>query len=616
MSKKKRIFLLTSYFLLILFIIGINSIAVVEWLNRSLFVDYSIDPERIKASFSKGVSLIFLITILIYSIVGTFIVSILITNLLLGAFVIANGIKVKERNEYITFSELQAITAPKELLSFIEVSLGFAILLFLFLLLFLAGLQYIIVKISKKMNFHFNKKLRIGLFIVVIIPLASIFLEPNFYNKHALKYEESNRHNFNPVKRAQLDGFLPSFMHTVKPNYMDKPEQYSKSSAEKISERYIQLAHEINKNRNKSLNDSQTILYLSESLIDPLRLPSLLLNETPIPFITETTGRNIGGTMYSQYIGGGTANIEWSVLTSFSLEVFEEPMAITPYSEFYVQSENHNTVLSLYDKKKVAIHPYTADLYKRRSVYNAMGFDEFLYLNNGIWHIDKLGTHHRISDESLNKDILRVANNNDVGLIHVLTMQNHSPYNGEIPEMSYKPEINTNVFPEENQEGLFNYLQGIKASDAAVKGLITELEESDREVNVLLYGDHFPSLFRGIEDRFTEEEIHETPWFIYMNHGRSENEIQLNGLSPVFLITVLLREGNYYVTPFQGLMDELLTQGVKRIGNDFIVTKDGKINDSQLSEELLEMINDYRIIVFDALFGSNWLSDDFYTVLK
>ena len=95
------------------------------------------------------------------------------------------------------------------------------------------------------------------------------------------------------------------------------------------------------------MNDSQTILYLSESLIDPQRLPNLLLNETPIPFITDTTERNVGGTMYSQYIGGGTANIEWSILTSFSLEVFRDPMAITPYSDFYLQSKNHNTVLSL-----------------------------------------------------------------------------------------------------------------------------------------------------------------------------------------------------------------------------------------------------------------------------
>ena len=392
LSKIKKNLLLTSYFLLLFFIIGVNSIAVIEWLNRSLFVDFSIDPERVKDSFYNGASLIFLITILMYSITGTFIVSILITDLLLGAFVITNGIKVGERNEYITFSELQALTSPKELLSFIDVSLGFVVLLLVLLIMFLVGLQYIIVKISRKINFHFNKKLRIGLFIVALISLTIIFMEPNIYNKHVLKFEESNSHNFNPVTRARVDGFLPSFMHTVKPEYMERPEHYSKSNVKDISEKYTQLAQKINENRDKTLNDSQTILYLSESLIDPQRLPNLLLNETPLPFITDTTERNVGGTMYSQYIGGGTANIEWSILTSFSLEVFREPMAITPYSDFYLQSKHHHTILSLYDndKEKNCTHPYSAHLYKRQSIYRAIGFDEFLYLNNGIKHTDKL----------------------------------------------------------------------------------------------------------------------------------------------------------------------------------------------------------------------------------
>ena len=134
----------------------------------------------------------------------------------------------------------------------------------------------------------------------------------------------------------------------------------------------------------------------------------------------------------------------------------------------------------------------------------------------------------------MNKDILRVASNENVGLIHALTMQNHSPYSGEIPGMAYKPEINPNVFPEKNQEGLFNYLQGLKATDDAVRELITELDETEKDVNFLLYGDHFPSLFRGLENRFTEDEIHETPWFIYMNHGRSERRNSTRGFIACF----------------------------------------------------------------------------------
>jgi len=45
-----------------------------------------------------------------------------------------------------------------------------------------------------------------------------------------------------------------------------------------------------------------------------------------------------------------------------------------------------------------------------------------------------------------------------------------------------------------------------------------------------------------------------------------------------------------------------IESGVKRIGNDFVVTKDGKLNDNELSEDLFELINDYRTIQFDAFY--------------
>lgn len=579
-----------------------------------MFEDFTIDIDNVNASFYNGLSIIFLITIFVYSIVGTFIVSLLITNLLVSALIFANNVKVAERNEFITFSEFQTITSPKELLSFIDVSIGFAALIVFAIAIVLFGLHYMSIKVSYRMNFKLDKRIRIGLFAISFILLLAIFLKPNVYNEYVLKFEESNTHNFNPLKRARTDGFLPSLLHTVKPTYMESPENYTKSNVQDIHDKYTNMSKDINADRTKLLSESQTILYLSETLMDPKLIPDLLLNETSIPYITDIRRNNIGGTMYSQYIGGGTANIEWSVLTSFSLEAFTQPMAITPYSDFYAGSRNHNTVLKYYTNNKVAIHPYTAHLYKRRTIYDTMGFDDFLYLNNGIEHTEKLGTHHRVSDAALNKDILRVANEDDTGLIHVLSMQNHSPYNGEIPDMEYKPEINSDVYPEEYEEELINYLQGTRASDQAIRTLINEFDESGREFNLLFYGDHYPSLFRGLEDQFSEKEIHETPWFLYMDSERSELGINYEGVSPIFFVPILLKEGNYYVTPFYALMDELLSYGVRRVGSEFIVTEDGMINDNELPVELLELIKDYRMIQYDALFGKNLLSDSFYNV--
>jgi len=602
--------------IIILVVAMLNAVVVVDWLNKSLFEDYILDTEKAHHSFYNGVSLIFLLTMLIYSVVGTFVVSIIVTDILFGLLVIANHIKAIERNEFITFSELQTITSPRELLSFVEVSVTSATLIFIVTIIGILLLQWVAVKVAKKTNLLLHKKLRVVLLVISLTLLTVIYFKPNVYNEYVLQYKVSDMHNHDPLKRAQRDGFVPSFLHTVKPEYMDEPSQYAQSDINDIFDKYTSLSEEINEERNRTLDDDQTILYLSESLIDPELVPDLMQNETPTPFITDIRNNNIGGTMYSQYIGGGTANIEWSLLTSFSLEVFYDPMSVTPYSDFYGDSNNHHTILSMFDSEKIALHPYTAHLYKRKSTYNAIGFDDFLYLDHGIQYTDRLGTHYRVSDESLNKDIFRFLGEEDIGLIQVLTMQNHAPFSREIPDMTYEPKFNTDIFSGKKEKELFNYLQGLKASDEAAEELITPIEESDEDVNILFYGDHFPNIFRGKEEHYTENELHETPWFLYMNHGRSENGVQMEGLSPIFFTTVLLREGNYEVTPFQALMDDLLSKDIKRIGDDFVVTKDGKVDDDDLSADRLELVEDYRLIVYDSLFGKGMLDDDFFLIAK
>src|SRR5699024_11757310 len=106
----------------------LNYIAIVEWLNKILFVDYVIEPNDESGYYFGEVLLVFLIALLMYAIIGTFIVSILATNIMFGTLVIANHIKVQERNEFITFSELKTIASPKELLSFVDVDFSLAVL--------------------------------------------------------------------------------------------------------------------------------------------------------------------------------------------------------------------------------------------------------------------------------------------------------------------------------------------------------------------------------------------------------------------------------------------------------------------------------------------------------
>lgn len=612
MNVNKKITLLFIYFLLVAIILIINSNIIVDLFNKSLVDEYIKEGEPVKPSYNKGSSVIFLISLFIYSLVGGFIVSLIISNTFWLIFIFANKIKVEERNEFITFKELYTITSPKDLIALVDLPWYKPLTILLILFIFLLVIHKITKKAACIFNFNVPIKVRLIILIISLVPLILIYVAPNTYNKYILKFEEEQGHNFYPVGRAQKAGFIPSFINTMNPIYMDKPAEYNKKNIMKIKQKYEKLSNVINSNRKKPLNNTLTIYYASETLIDPMTFPDLIINDTPIPYISRILEEHISGTIFSQYIGGGTANIEWTVLTSFSLEVFNDPISITPFSDFYSYSKNHQTVLTFFDKEKIAIHPYTAHLYKRKTIYPLIGFDDFLYLDNGIQHVEKLGTHTRISDAALNKDLLREAQQDNVGFIHVLSMQNHAPYTGEIPEMEYIPEVNTSIYPEESKQELINYLQGLKATDIAIEELINELEQFNDEVNLIIYGDHSPSLFRGLEDTFSAELLHHTPWFIYMNNQRNVNGTKYEQVSPIFLTTILLKEGNYFVSPFQSLMDELLDSGVKRIGKNYIYTENGKVSDNDVDKELLELIQDYRMIMYDALFGSNWLSQEFY----
>lgn len=201
---KRTIIIYVLLYAVLFSILLINSFAIVEWLNKSLFVDFEISPEVSSSYYFGEILLVFLIALLMYAIIGTFIVSILATNILFGTLVIANQIKVKERNEFITFSELKTVASPQELLSFVDVSLSIAIIAVVSMLVILILIQLSVFKINEKLNITFNKRVRIAFAIIPLMILSFIYLDPNTYNEYVLKYEEADIHNWNPVNRAKL----------------------------------------------------------------------------------------------------------------------------------------------------------------------------------------------------------------------------------------------------------------------------------------------------------------------------------------------------------------------------------------------------------------------------
>src|SRR5699024_8722562 len=155
---KKRIILHILLYAMLFSILLLNSITIVEWLNRSLFVVYTIGPTEESHYYYYGeILLVFLVALFMYAVIATFIVSFLATHILFITLVIAYYITYDKRNKFITFSELKTIASPEELLSFINVGLGTAILIVISMLVVLVLLQLTVYKVSKKINIKFNK---------------------------------------------------------------------------------------------------------------------------------------------------------------------------------------------------------------------------------------------------------------------------------------------------------------------------------------------------------------------------------------------------------------------------------------------------------------------------
>src|SRR5699024_8753384 len=109
------------------------------------------------------------------------------------------------------FSELQTITSPRELLSFVEVSVTSATLIFIIAIIGILLLQWGAVKVAKKTNLLLHKKLRIVLLVISLTLLTVIYFKPNVYNEYVLQYKVSDMHNHDPLSGHKEMGLYQVF---------------------------------------------------------------------------------------------------------------------------------------------------------------------------------------------------------------------------------------------------------------------------------------------------------------------------------------------------------------------------------------------------------------------
>ena len=401
--------------------------------------------------------------------------------------------------------------------------------------------------------------------VALLIVLAARFsYKPNFRHKNivfpvcgvsivlvfmlslsAVDYSDVDMDFFDQYHANNTHGTLYSFYINVRKMILHKPDGYNEEEAKSL------LAANKNEETAETQDNPNIIVIMNESFADLKTVGDFETNEDYMPFVNNMSKNTIKGQLLVSPFGGYTCNTEFEFLTGLSMGLL--PNGSTPYLQY--ASKPYDFALPSYLSEKgyktVALHPYLGRCWNRQKIYDLMGFDEFISIDN----FDKLipedeweYIRYYISDRTSYKGIIKSLeekDNDEKLFLFNTTMQNHGGYTYDGAEF---PTITISDMQGRYKE-TEQYLSLIRESDEAFKELINYLKRYDERTVVLMFGDHQPA----VEQEFFEElygkplsklsleelqQRYKIPFVIWANYDiESKSNVQT---SPNFLSNLIL----------------------------------------------------------------------------
>lgn len=341
-------------------------------------------------------------------------------------------------------------------------------------------------------------------------------------------------YTWRPLESYYRQGFIPSFVSSAQTIQPRKPDGYTAELAQDLIDEYAaeydagegSSAERTAASQQFSEEKPAVVVIMNETFSDLSVYQNLHAGyEGPTYFksIDDAVQR---GDLYVSAYGGGTCNTEFEFLTGNSMAYLGQ--GVYPYTIYNLtHAENLAQQFSNLGYKTTAMHPNHATNWNRENVYNDFGFDQFLAIED-FQDADTL--RGMVTDAATYDKIIEMLQTDDSPqFIFDVTMQNHSGYDtGLLPsniqtnyliDGTYDPEVN-------------EYLALIEQSDQALEEFIGKLQNLDRPVVVVFFGDHqpfFPSDFNDAwyqnEDEATHSErLYHTSYVIWANYDVAGRE--------------------------------------------------------------------------------------------
>lgn len=549
-----------------------------------------------------------------------------IVVLILGImFSYANFQKMTARTEPVFPNEVAMITNFDDLSKMINFGQALLILAGIGIVLALAIFAHIWFKKHFRIKHPFrpNRRFKYRYFwkfnfiyrVIIAIPMVILLVMfKNIGDDHSTfaQFIAANKYyniRFNQTQNYRANSWLFGFLYNISSEKMAKPAGYSEAAVKKIAEKYNQQATESNALNSSQIPEANINVILSESLADVDQKDiqnEFSFTQEPMPFMNSVKKSGYFGHMTSPEYGGGTANIEFEVMTSFSRSFINS----YPYQDILPNFNSFPSFATYLDNdgySSEALHSFSKNLYKRDIVYPKIGIETFLDQTK-LKDLKKSNFTYYTSDQSLFDNLTSIWNSDQKQFYLTVTMQNHMPYNVDrISPYLYVTKNPDYELSKEDMASMSHYANALRDTDNAFKKLNEEVQKQTEPTIVLIFGDHRPGeIFAKSSDDITLQE-HETPYFILTNIPLLNKKLPT--VSPNQLIPVLMNEMNLPQSGWYNLVTELQ----KKIP---ILTKLGSSTKTSYSEDIVlssnkeitsqQIYKDYAMINYDMYFGKQY----------
>ncbi len=413
--------------------------------------------------------------------------------------------------------------------------------------------------------------------------------------------------------KTQANGFVLNFTASLRYSIVTEPDGYSLEAVQAIID-----AVPASQEQTAQTQPVHIIAIMNESFAD-LDAYDIPLSSDPTPFLHSLTENTIQGTLYSPVTGGGTANVEYEFLTG-------NPLAFLPSStvayQLYLQDGAPSLVSQLQARgfSSAAFHPYDSSGWNRTSVYDWLGFDEQLYEEDVVSPEYMRGF---VSDSSDYEQLYRLtdAADGEPFFLFNVTIQNHSGYRLPWTNLERTVELTGALagrYPAADQ-----FFSLMRASDDALRELISHYAQVDEPTLIVFFGDHQPPLGndfyqavtgKPLDDRTTEEVFDQygVPFFIWANYDIEEAQDVV--LSPWGLGVLTAQTAGLPLTGYQQFLSGLMER-IPVITPVGYITADGRYSspaEENLTGEEQALVQQYRLLAYNNLFGDDERVDSFF----